>query len=79
MLASSLSRLLDSAGSVLGGALREGLRGVQRVVVVLQPGPLGGRLERWEAARQETAERQVQAAVERFQALQRSQPSSSSH
>lgn len=39
---------------------------MQRVVVVLQPGPLGGRLERWEAARQETAERQVQAVRARF-------------
>lgn len=47
--------------------LHDGMKGVQRVLVVLEPGPLQGQLRRWESARQAEAEAAVQEAVDRFQ------------
>ncbi|PNH03824.1 hypothetical protein TSOC_010093 [Tetrabaena socialis] len=73
-LAGTLLRWGSALGSNLGGALsgaqQELARGVQQVVTVLEPGPLGGRLGRWENAKQAAAEEQVQRAVERFAELQ---------
>ncbi|KAG2482820.1 hypothetical protein HYH03_018261 [Edaphochlamys debaryana] len=69
---SQLGKLLagpaSAVGSLASGAVRDGLRGVQRIVEVLEPGPLGGKLRRWEHARGEAAEREVVEAVARFQA-----------
>ncbi|GIL59512.1 hypothetical protein Vafri_14276 [Volvox africanus] len=56
----------SSLGSAVAGAVQAGLRGVQRVTVVLEPGPLGSHLGRWEAAKQVAAEQDVQRAVDRF-------------
>ncbi|KXZ47976.1 hypothetical protein GPECTOR_31g338 [Gonium pectorale] len=55
-----------AVGSAIGEAIREGLRGVQKVVVIAEPGPLGGRLGRWEYSRQAAAEAEVRQAVTRF-------------
>lgn len=62
----ALQKILSVLVPVACGPHQEGLRGVQRVVVVLEPGPLGGHLGRWEAARQTMAEKTVQQAVARF-------------
>ncbi|EFJ42151.1 hypothetical protein VOLCADRAFT_97855 [Volvox carteri f. nagariensis] len=60
------SILVSTIGNGLAGAFKESLRGAQRVAVVLEPGPLGSHLGRWEAVRMAAAEKEVQEAVERF-------------
>ncbi len=59
--------------------LHDGMKGVQRVLVVLEPGPLQGQLRRWESARQAEADAAVQEAVERFQRDQAALRDSSKH
>jgi hypothetical protein len=66
--------LRDLAGKALKEAAKQARsfeEGVQQVVEVISPGPLGGGAQRWDARRRQAAAAAVQQAIARWEAAYR--------
>ncbi|KAK9831649.1 hypothetical protein WJX74_004225 [Apatococcus lobatus] len=69
-----LQRFVKQAVSNLQDQRKQAEKGVQQVVEVLAPGPLGGSAKAWNTKQREAAKAAVEEAVSRWKQLDAQQP-----